>query len=247
MSVKEMHYDFLLKYDKVASNQRRNYTPVEIDWFLNEAQNVFKKQRLFGNNSKQTGFEETQKRIDDLAVFHVKYPAQPKSTVIKHDDVDGIKLYELRLNSLKYEYEYFIKGFVTVLKNNCKIKAKMILIQNDDFEENIKSAFGLDEENVFINFGKSTQDNGLNDLKSIYIYSKYDIDESSVMIEYIKSHVRINYEPYVYLDNLSYPATDSQFAKTTHTEIVDIAVMLATGITDNPQYNVAKEKLLVNE
>jgi hypothetical protein len=202
---------------------------------------------LFGNNAKRTGFEQTQKRIDDLAVFHVKYPAQPKLTVIKHDDVDNVKVYELRLSSLRYEYEYFIKGFVTILKDKCKIKAKMRLIQNDDFEENIKSAFGLDEETVFINFGKSTENNILDDKKSIYIYSKYDIDTTNVMVEYIKSHVRINYESYVYLDNLSYPVTDCQFSKTTHTEIVDIAVMLATGITDNPQYNVAKEKMMINE
>ena len=87
-----MHYDFLLKIDKVATAQKKNFNVAEIDWFLNEGQNVIKKQRLFGNNPKQLGFEEDQKRISDLSNLHIKYPAQLPITLTQHPDLNDLKV-----------------------------------------------------------------------------------------------------------------------------------------------------------
>lgn len=244
MTIKEWHYDFMLKLDKVASNQKKNFNVAERDWFLNEAQDLFKKQRLFANNSKQTGFEEGQKRIDDLSTIHIKYPDQLPVTLIKHPDMDGIKVYELPLNTLKYNYDYFIKGHLDLKANNCINRAKLYAIQNEDFEDAISSPYQLSEERVLINFGKSST---LDGVSSIYIYSLYPIENDKIYIEYIKQHRKINYGGYVYIDGITYPETNSEFPEHTHKEIVDIAVQLAAGIIEASNYSLQTNKLSINE
>lgn len=38
MTAPEMHYDFDIKFDRVASEAKPSFLPEEKDWFLNEAQ-----------------------------------------------------------------------------------------------------------------------------------------------------------------------------------------------------------------
>ena len=67
MTVSEMHQAFRLQLDKSSSLVGNpDFLPEEIDYWLNEAQDRFIKQRLYGNNFKQEKFDNTQKRIDDL-------------------------------------------------------------------------------------------------------------------------------------------------------------------------------------
>jgi len=67
MTVSEMHQAFRLQLDKSSSLVGNpDFLPEEIDYWLNEAQDRFIKQRLYGNNFKQEKWDNTQKRIDDL-------------------------------------------------------------------------------------------------------------------------------------------------------------------------------------
>ena len=45
MTVENMHFDFKMKLNKVDSAKNRNFRPEEIDWLLNEAMDIFIKQR----------------------------------------------------------------------------------------------------------------------------------------------------------------------------------------------------------
>ena len=67
MTIQEMHIAVNLGVQKIASFQVDNLLPQEIDHELNNAMHRFIKQRYakFGNKY-QTGFEQSQKRIDDL-------------------------------------------------------------------------------------------------------------------------------------------------------------------------------------
>jgi hypothetical protein len=67
MTVDEMHIAFRLHLNKSTSLVGTpDFLPEEIDFWLNEAQERFIKQRLFGNNYRQERFEDSPKRIDDL-------------------------------------------------------------------------------------------------------------------------------------------------------------------------------------
>ena len=67
MTIDEMHIAVNLGVQKIASFQMDNFLPQEIDFELNTAMDKFIKQRYstFGNKYKR-GFEQSQKRIDDL-------------------------------------------------------------------------------------------------------------------------------------------------------------------------------------
>jgi hypothetical protein len=66
MTISEMHTAFSLLLDKVNSLQYPNFLPEEIDFFLNQAIRKFVRTRYSGMNPKREGFEQSQKRIDDL-------------------------------------------------------------------------------------------------------------------------------------------------------------------------------------
>src|SRR3972149_1677511 len=66
MTVAEMHLAVRLNLDKTSSFEYASFLQEELDFWLNEAQERFVKQRLYGNNYKQEKYDQSQKRIDDL-------------------------------------------------------------------------------------------------------------------------------------------------------------------------------------
>lgn len=61
-----MHTAFDLELDKINSLQYPSFTVNEKDYFLNQGIRKFVKTRYSGVNYKREGFEQSQKRIDDL-------------------------------------------------------------------------------------------------------------------------------------------------------------------------------------
>ena len=66
MTVAEMHTAVKVLFDKEDSLNYPNFKPEHIDLFLNLEQDRFVKHRYDGGNARNKGFEETQKRSDDL-------------------------------------------------------------------------------------------------------------------------------------------------------------------------------------
>jgi hypothetical protein len=66
MTLQEMHNEFKLLLDKVDSSSAPIFLEHEINGLLSIAQEKFVSKRAFGNNPRRTGFEEDQKRRDDL-------------------------------------------------------------------------------------------------------------------------------------------------------------------------------------
>ena len=66
MTITQMHVAFKLILDKTESLQYPSFLPEEIDFWLNQGIIKFVKTRYSGTNSKREGFEQSQKRIDDL-------------------------------------------------------------------------------------------------------------------------------------------------------------------------------------
>lgn len=67
MTVQEMHIGIDMILQKVNSNVISSFEPEEKDWVLNEEVNRFIKQRLsILSNEKRLGFQDNQKRLDDL-------------------------------------------------------------------------------------------------------------------------------------------------------------------------------------
>lgn len=237
MTVQELRYDFKVKYDKVDSQSKENFNPAEIDWILNRAQETLIKRRYGQNNLYRTGFEGTQKRIDDLSTLVVKYPKQPEVPVINLGD----NVYELPLDNLQHPYLFFLRGKVQIVKPSCTVWARMQPVQHDDFDDALDDPFNS-PSNEFIpyNFGRSSAGKS-----SIFLYSGGEI-LTKARVEYIKYPRRISGGDYVYINGVQYSEQTSELPEHMHTELVDVAVEIASSITEDPNFLQIKKMQALN-
>lgn len=111
MTVSEMHTAFRLHLDKSSSLVGNpDFLPEEIDFWLNEAQDRFIKERIFGNNYRQEGFEESQKRIDDVRNLIIP----TTSTLLSSSGIGAnVKECLLPVNDATSPYMYFLGAVLT--------------------------------------------------------------------------------------------------------------------------------------
>lgn len=83
MTVSEMQNALLLKLDKSASFQVAAFEPEDLLFWLNEAQDVLLKQKVFGNNPRGTRYGEGLKRMEDIS------PLVVYSDELTYDAVSG--------------------------------------------------------------------------------------------------------------------------------------------------------------
>lgn len=244
MDVSSLHYSFKLNMDRVDSLSQQDFNSAEIDWLLNEAQLVFIKRRFSGDsNPKRKGFENSQKRIDDLSTLLVKYPEQPPLTTTLLD----VGVYEAELSNTTHPYLFYVDGYVNLaLDANCTIHGVPLkFTQHDDLRVALKDPFNSPSlEFIPINFGRASSGTG----SSLYLYGGElpASSISSVYIEYIKYPSRISLGNYQYIDGVTYPAATSELPNHTHPELVDIACELAALSIENPEYIQLKNLKILN-
>src|SRR4030043_934065 len=108
MTVSEMHTAFRLHLDKSTSLVGNpDFLPEEIDFWLNESQDRFIKQRMFGNNYKQESFENTQKRIDDLRTIVV---TKELISLGSSSVYNNVKQCSLPINDATNPYMFFVNA-----------------------------------------------------------------------------------------------------------------------------------------
>lgn len=238
MTIKEMHYDFKKKLNKVDSQQYRNLLIPEIDWVLNEAQNVFidivSEPRL--RLRTQNGFETSQKNIDDIRTLVIPDLC---SIISKTDTIP-----EYNILTLPENYRYFIKGDVYISKDNCTKKVRITPQEHDDeFEEDVfyKSSFEWRRVNaLFINSG-------------LKLFSDSTFRHDKVCISYIKNPIYIHNAEEFRGGTYNLPggplltgSVNCELPVHTHREIVDIAVMITSGELQVPDYQIKYAKLNLN-
>jgi hypothetical protein len=226
-----MHYDFKTKLNKIDSQQHRNFKIPEIDWKLNEAQELFVKMVAKPRLRNNLGFETSQRSIDDIRTIVVRDYC---STV-----VDGI-------GTLPTDYLHFISGKTLMSKGNCIGFPSIIKIrQHDDEFENSPfdcSSFEWREVNaVFYELGLKFFDDGT-------------FENKSSCINYIKKFDYIHNAGDFRAGAYKLPSgvmltgrRDCILPEHTHREIVDIAVLLATGDLQLPDFKAKQAKVNLNQ
>ena len=231
MNIKEMHYDFKMKINKVDSQQYRNLRIPEIDWLLNNAQELFVKwiaEPRKGNILQ--GFEVNQRSIDDIREIVV-------------DDIVIASTGNLAV--LPDDYWHFLRGYGKATNEQCQTPKwiRLHVKQHDDlFEESPFDKSSMFWEVINCTFHQN----------NIRTYaSDFTIDE--LRIDYIKIQPYIhNAEDFVgnqYKDlkgNILIGTQDCVLSFHTHKEIVDIAVLIATGSIQIPDYQNKMAKINLN-
>lgn len=225
-----MHYDFKTKLNKIDSQQYRNLRIPEIDWKLNEAQELFVKMVAKPRLKNNLGFETSQRTIDNIRTIVVKDYCSP---VVNN------------VASLPENYWHFVSGESIMDKDNCiGFKGTIKIRQHDDEFENSpfdKSSFEWREVNaVFYEEGLKLFTDGtftnrqlcMNYIKQLqYIHNAEDFRGGGYRLP----------SGILLAGNVS-----SELPDHTHREIVDIAVALAANELQNPDTQNKLQKLNLN-
>ena len=237
MTVEEMHYEFKLKLNKIDSQDYSNFLVPEIDWYLNEAQELFVKYRYGSkSNQKLEGFEVTQKRIDDLRNLVVKDRILP--AISSSSDP---AMFEVHLPS---DYMFSVRVYANGAKESCEGRLSCIQTQHDDLTDTLKNPFyapSFEWREVPIVFGTSGSTTA--DLDKLFVYSDGSFAMTSMVMDYLRHPLRIAFPlgfaagQYVLPNSVVINTNQNcELARHTHREIVDIAVKLASGDMEHPAF-----------
>lgn len=235
MNAREMHYDFKQKLNKIDSNKFRDLVVPEIDWKLNEAQELFVKITAQPKLRKSLGFEVTQRTIDDISTI-----------VINQTVANGQSLTDFGDNSLQSslpdDYWFFVNAKVLATKGTCTDQLLDTRpIQHDDnahaspFD---RSSFRWKVANIrFIKEG-------------IRVFTDGDFIPSKIILDYLRKpriiHNAQDWEGGSY-DPLDGGATlsgtqSSELPVGVHRDIVDLAVLITAGDLGLNAYPIRKDK-----
>lgn len=237
MSVKNMHYDFKMKFNKVDSQSNRNFLVPEIDWWLNEGARLFVNMIAEPRLKKQLGFETNQRTIDDI-----------RSIVVTPDEKVDANWLAVTNDSiaLPENYLHFIKGNVRITKGTCiKVKARVHIQQHDDeFEESSFYSSSFEWRNVNALF----YDGGLR----FFTDGTFTINDFCInyirKMTYMHNAEAFRGGTYKLPDGTILTGfEDCELPEATHPEIVDIAVLLAAGAIQTSDYPIKKDKLNINQ
>lgn len=229
MTIKEMHYDFKNKVNKVDSQQNENLKIPELDWILNEAQELFIKIIAQPRIKSYLGFETSQRTIDDI-----------RTIVVNNEPVNIIS----NTSSLPDNYLHFIKAEIEMSKGKCKdVRGRVHIRQHDDeFEESPFDRSSFEWRTVNAVFYE----------KGVKFYTDETFELSKMYLSYIRKprliHNAKDYRGGSYQllsGDVLTGSVDCELPEHTHREIVDIAVLLFTGQLI-PDYQAKVAKLNLN-
>ena len=237
MNAREMHYDFKQKLNKIDSQKYRNLLVPEIDWKLNEAQEVFVKIIAEPRLRSQLGFEINQRTIDDIRTIVVNQ-TQAKGNCIKPTVYNESSF----IAQLPQEYWFYVSSKAYGTKDTCKNVELATKVRQHDDEHELspfdKSSFEWREVNLrFINEG-------------IRIFTDSTFTVDWLCINYIKKPRRIHNAQdfqggqYKLLDGtLLTGSQDCELPEMVHREIVDLAVLITAGDLSLPDFQLKQNKI----
>lgn len=224
-----MHYDVKVKLNKIDSDQHRGIKVPEIDWSLNEAQEIIAKKYLKPKIRNGLGFETSQLVTDSMYVL-----AEENIPL----------LLEKESVSLPGDYWYFVRAFATIHKKGCgDVKARFYPKQHDDEFE--KSPFDRSSFQWRVVNG-TFYEGGIKLYPSDFTVKEFHLDYIR-KLRYI--HAAKNFADGSYKLPSGVVLTgsvDCELPEHTHREIVDIAVLILTGQLESPNYELKMAKLNLN-
>jgi len=239
MTAAAMKELFLTLYDKVTNLAAPGYEDSEIITFLNKAQLQLVKQRYNHKGNKyRDGVEATEKRRKDLSELHrnVELIGGPSNTSSQVGVLPKGEFFDLPDRFL-----YTLMEEVTINhEDDCfsgnRIKVKPIT--HDEYNAYILNPFKKPDETIAWRLDFSGDDTplGANELRHEVVVGD-NITVDKYYIRYVKMPNDIDL-----VNNVT-----SELHESIHEEIVDIAVRIATGITDPQSYQIKTQEAMQTE
>lgn len=233
MNIREMHYDFKSKFNKIDSQVNRNFLVPEIDWLLNEAEELFVKMIAEPRLKSQLGFETSQRSIDDIR------------SVVKPDVVLTVTGGSLLV--IPNDYQFYLKCLVTLAKGSCPITSPVRVSVKQIDDEYEKSPFDNSNYNWREVAGTFNQ-NGI----QIDLDGSFTINDAK--LTYIRKRSYMHNAQDFPGGSYQHPSgstltgsVNCELPSQTHREIVDIAVAIASGQVQTSDYQIKMNKLQFNQ
>lgn len=237
MVTREMQYDIKFKLNKIDSQQYRNLRIPEIDWAINEAEDIFVKSIAQPRISNYLGFEANQRTIDDLR------------TIVVNDRV----LIPQKINNETYkvelpqDYMFYLSANILITKEKCGERtARAILRQHDDRSDiSPFDTSSYEWKEVNIRFYED----------GIKLFTDGTFEIKEVKLNYIRKRAYIhNAQDFLPTGSYKLPSgvlltgtQDCELPTHTHREIVDIAVLILANNLDSPNYQLKQAKVNLNQ
>lgn len=231
MTVKDMHYDFKLKLNKLDSQQNKNLIIPEIDWLLNKAQEMFielvAEPRIY---APLYGFDFNNVNLENI-----------KTIIVRDQEIDITN----NNGKLPDNYMFYIRAIAIASKGKCRN------VECDVFIPKYKSSF---DRSVFDTSSFEWRSvNALFSSQGIDIIAK-DFEVHKLLMTYLRQPKYIHYAEGFRNKEYKLPSgkllkgqEDCELPLITHSHIVNIAVMLASGQINSPEYQNVKENLRINK
>lgn len=233
MTIKDMHYDFKKKLNKIDSQQNRNLRVPEIDWTLNEAQELFVKMIAFPRASRHLGLEVSQRTIDDIR------------TIVVEDEC--ISVGEDGNVTLPENYLHLVTGRALMSKGDCEdVKSRPILVRrhNEEFQDSVFDISSFEWREVNAVFHED----------GIRVFDDGTFTITKLCIDYIRKFKYIHNAEDFRAGTYNLPSgqtltghQNSELPESTHREIVDLAVMIASGELQLTSFNFHQAKSSMNQ
>jgi hypothetical protein len=253
--------------DKIDSNQKRNFTPAQIDWALNNGIQYYLDDTYDIDPQKpyKNGFEMTERRIQDLKGLHIKSPEQ--QAALTATSINNTT-YFIELENLDFEHLWTTRVRARITDENCEKIVGVNITQTDDLNDALIDPFNRPN----IKFGKvlglygrtrnsNSSTNHFQGNGTLYLYSDGST-VSDVYVDYLKYPNRVwigNYDltddlapksgsnNYIYQAGVDDPVSCDLNVQT-HPKIVDHAVkLLSEGIEDPNLIRLKELRTLTNK
>lgn len=246
MDIRDMHYDFKVKFNKLDSQQNKNLLIPEIDWKLTEAQDVFVKAVAEPRYRQGLGFELNQRSIDDIKTI-AKKQFFDKGTCMVLSKIDDFT-YQ---TELPQDYMFYTSARVIATKGGCTNKELVAhVVQDDDLhQETWSSEPSFEWRETNISFGNGN----IPGKGYVVVKSDGSFTPTHLCLHYIVQPPRLHNARDVSGGQYMLPSgqlltgfQDCILPSHVHSEIVDLAVLLAT--TDLiSEYNVKQAKTALSD
>jgi len=242
MNIAQMHYEFKDRLNKVDSTAYSNFIPQQVDVYLNAAQDVFIHRLAEPIKNKFVyGIERNQRIIDEL------------STLVVDQEVNNSCIATTPFSSEVYtvplpeDYMFYMGAFVLATKQPCEgQRIRVYVQQHDDVFRDVDLIESSFEWRIV---------NGEFNEHGMLLFSDGTFSIDRMCYSYLRRPAYMSYPTavggsYTLPDGVTVINTvqDCELPVTAHSEIVDLAVLLAKGSIETPgmQYSQYKVSLSSN-
>lgn len=232
MTISEMHNYVKVELDKTSSLELPAFEPEEIDYWLNESIRKFVETRYNGANTKNSSFEESQKRIDDLrTLVELASPTITASTEYTNGwqaDVPSNYLHALAHN-------------VTIDWTTATGTFPVNQISQDKLYKYLQDPFGshvlhLNRAEPLLFYKSSTTDG------DIVIITDGNYDITNLELNYLRQPATVLLDTVTPANNVDCDLTDH-----THAEIVKMAANMMLENIESPRYQTHSREIATME